>query len=67
MTYRDALFEGANVIVLGGTSGIGAATALAFAALGALLMASLLASQPALAQMAMMRRVTHACGYWSST
>lgn len=35
MTYRDALFEGANVIVLGGTSGIGAATALAFAALGA--------------------------------
>jgi NAD(P)-dependent dehydrogenase (short-subunit alcohol dehydrogenase family) len=35
MTYREALFEGASVIVLGGTSGIGAATALAFAALGA--------------------------------
>lgn len=35
MTYQDTLFEGASVIVLGGTSGIGAATALAFAELGA--------------------------------
>lgn len=35
MTYRDDLFGDANVVVLGGTSGIGAATVLAFAALGA--------------------------------
>ena len=35
MTYQSGLFEGRTVIVTGGTTGIGAATAARFAALGA--------------------------------
>jgi NAD(P)-dependent dehydrogenase (short-subunit alcohol dehydrogenase family) len=40
MTFATTLFEGSRVIVLGGTSGIGAGTALRFAQLGAHVLAA---------------------------